>query len=118
MNGNILRGSMSSASTRNNYLPNICQFRVSRFLLSFSAVCLLFLSVCNFPSENIAATAAYLHSARKYNSEWINSEGSLTLVHDGWQAVSRPGNYAGLLVKDGQQVLVGPSSKEYTWITR
>ena len=68
--------------------------------------------------EGGVSTGTHLHFARKYNGEWINAEGALPLVLDGWQAVARPGNYAGLLVKDGQQVLVGPSSKEYSWITR
>lgn len=68
--------------------------------------------------EGGVSTGTHLHIARKYNGEWISAEGPLPLVLDGWQAVARPGNYAGLLIKDGQQVLVGPSSEEYTWITR
>jgi len=68
--------------------------------------------------EGGVSTGTHLHIARKFNGEWISAEGPLPLVLDGWQAVARPGNYAGLLIKDGQQVLVGPSSEEYTWITR
>ena len=68
--------------------------------------------------EGGVSTGTHLHIARKFNGEWISAEGPLPLVLDGWQAVARPGNYAGLLIKDGQQVLVGPSSEEYTWVTR
>ncbi len=68
--------------------------------------------------EGGVSTGTHLHIARKYNGEWIPTEGPLPFILDGWRAVARPGNYAGLLVKDNQQVLVGPSSEEYTWITR
>ena len=68
--------------------------------------------------EGGVSTGTHLHIARKYNGEWLSAEGPFPLMLDGWQAIARPGNYAGLLIKDGQQVLVGPSSEEYTWITR
>ena len=68
--------------------------------------------------EGGVSTGTHLHFARKYNGEWIPAEGPLPLIVDGWRAIARPGNYAGLLAKDGYQVLVGPSSEEYTWITR
>ncbi len=68
--------------------------------------------------EGGVSTGTHLHIARKYNGEWIPAEGALPLILDGWEAIARPGNYAGMLVKDGRQVLVGPSSEEYTWITR
>lgn len=64
------------------------------------------------------ATGTHLHLARKYNGEWIHAEGPLPFILDGWQAVVGPPNYGGRLVRDGQEVLVGPSSKEYTWIRR
>jgi murein DD-endopeptidase MepM/ murein hydrolase activator NlpD len=64
------------------------------------------------------ATGTHLHLARKYNGEWIHAEGPLPFILDGWQAVVGPPNYGGRLVRDGQEVLVGPSSKEYTWIWR
>lgn len=68
--------------------------------------------------EGGVSTGTHLHIARKYNGEWLPAEGPLPLILDGWQAIARPGNYAGMLIKNGQQVLVGPSSEEYTWITR
>src|SRR5690606_41534221 len=68
--------------------------------------------------EGGVSTGTHLHIARKYNGEWLPAEGSLPLILDDWQAIARPGNYCGLLIKNGQQVLVGPSSEEYTWITR
>lgn len=68
--------------------------------------------------EGGVSTGTHLHLARKYNGEWLPAEGPLPLFLDGWQAIARPGNYAGLLTKNGQQVFVGPSSEEYTWITR
>lgn len=68
--------------------------------------------------EGGVSTGTHLHFARKYNGEWLPADGPLPLILDGWQAIARPGNYAGFLTKDGYQVLVGPSSEEYTWITR
>lgn len=68
--------------------------------------------------EGGVSTGTHLHIARKYNGEWIPAEGALPLILDGWEAIALSGNYAGMLVKDGHQVLVGPSSEEYTWITR
>ncbi len=52
---------MSSASTRNNNCTKNNRLKVSRFLLGLSAASLMFLSACNFPRDNIAATAAYLY---------------------------------------------------------
>jgi murein DD-endopeptidase MepM/ murein hydrolase activator NlpD len=68
--------------------------------------------------EGGVSTGTHLHLTRKYNGEWIPAEGPLPFILDGWKAIAQPGNYAGLLEKDGHQVLVGPSSEEYTWITR
>lgn len=68
--------------------------------------------------EGGVSTGTHLHIARKFNGEWLAAEGPLPFILDGWQAIARPGNYAGLLMKNGQQVLVGPSSESYTWITR
>ncbi|MDD2521368.1 MAG: hypothetical protein PHW11_00900 [Anaerolineaceae bacterium] len=68
--------------------------------------------------EGGVSTGTHLHLARKFNGEWIPAEGPLPFILDGWRAVALPGNYAGKLVKDGQEVLVGPGSESYTWINR
>ncbi len=52
---------MSSASIRNNRSTQKSRIKLSRLLLAFISASFLFLTACNFPRENIAATAAYLY---------------------------------------------------------
>lgn len=43
----------------------------------------------------------HVHFARKYNGEWINADGPIPFVLDGWVPQETPREYDGFLLKDG-----------------
>jgi murein DD-endopeptidase MepM/ murein hydrolase activator NlpD len=50
------------------------------------------------------ATATHLHIARRYNGEWISSDGSVPFVMDGWVPVSTGSAYDGYLQRGEQTI--------------
>ncbi|MFZ3070025.1 MAG: hypothetical protein WA110_02740 [Anaerolineaceae bacterium] len=46
-----------------------------------------------------------MHIARKYNGEWLPSDGSMPMILDGWQAYARESIYRGMLVRGNQLVI-------------
>jgi LasA protease len=47
--------------------------------------------------------AAHLHIARRYNGQWIEADGDIPFVLDGWRAVAAPQAYNGYLRRGGDQ---------------
>lgn len=54
------------------------------------------------------ATGTHVHFTRKYNGEWIATDGPLPMILDGWQAFSGEGVYDGTLVR-GDQIVISSS---------
>lgn len=50
------------------------------------------------------ATGTHLHFTRKYNGEWIATDGPLPMILDGWQAFAGERRYEGTLVRAYQTV--------------
>lgn len=50
------------------------------------------------------ATGTHVHVTRKYNGEWIPTDGPLPMILDGWQAFAGEGKYEGTLVRAYQVV--------------
>lgn len=65
--------------------------------------------------EGGAATATHLHTARKYNGEWIAAGGPVPFVLSGWTAQNGAAAYLGTLVRDGKTITActcsGPDSQ-------
>lgn len=64
------------------------------------------------------ATGTHVHLARKYNGEWIATDGPLPLVLSGWQAFAGEGPYEGTLVRGYQTVISSSSGKQGSSIYR
>ena len=54
--------------------------------------------------EGGVATGTHVHTARKYNGEWIPADGPMPLVLSGWQAHAGEKPYLGTLTRDGQTI--------------
>lgn len=50
------------------------------------------------------SNGTHVHIARKYNGEWLNADGAIPFVLDGWVAQESLREYDGWLVKDGQRM--------------
>jgi LasA protease len=64
------------------------------------------------------ATGSHVHFTRKYNGEWIPTDGSLPLILDGWQAFAGEGKYEGTLVRAYQTVTASSYGKTGSSIYR
>lgn len=51
------------------------------------------------------ATGTHVHFTRKYNGEWLATDGYLPMILDGWQAFAGDGPYSGTLVRGYQTVV-------------
>ena len=68
--------------------------------------------------ERGKSTGTHVHIARKYNGEWINSDGPLPFVLSGWQVQMGSKIYQGSLVKEGVTVTANPSGPQTSIIVR
>ncbi len=68
--------------------------------------------------ERGKSTGTHVHIARKYNGEWINSDGPLPFVLSGWQVQMGTKIYQGSLIKDGDTVTANPSGTQTSIIVR
>lgn len=48
------------------------------------------------------STATHLHLARRYNGAWINADGPVPFILEGWTPVNSEEEYTGSLEKDGE----------------
>jgi LasA protease len=68
--------------------------------------------------EGGAATGKHVHLARKYNGEWLATDGPLPMELGGWQVIAGKQIYQGELIKDGQVVEAYPGGGRRTLIQR
>jgi LasA protease len=68
--------------------------------------------------EGGAATGKHVHLARKYNGEWLATDGPLPMELGGWRVITGKRIYEGELVKDGQVVDANPGGGHLTLIER
>jgi hypothetical protein len=68
--------------------------------------------------EGGVSTGTHIHLARKYNGEWIASDGPLPFVLSGWVAFAGEKNYQGGLIKDGEIITAQPGGSRGSQITR
>ncbi|MCK5427982.1 MAG: M23 family metallopeptidase, partial [Anaerolineales bacterium] len=68
--------------------------------------------------ERGKSTGTHVHIARKFNGEWINSDGPLPFVLSGWHVQMGPKLYQGALVKDGKTVTANPLGPQTSIIVR
>lgn len=68
--------------------------------------------------EGGTSTGTHFHVARKFNGEWIASDGPLPFVMGGWQVFASEKNYQGGMVKEGQQVVASPVGPRTSIIVR
>jgi hypothetical protein len=54
--------------------------------------------------EGGRATGTHVHIARKYNGEWIEADGEIPFVMDGWTAYAGEAPYLGTLIRNGEVV--------------
>jgi hypothetical protein len=64
------------------------------------------------------ATGTHVHFTRKYNGEWIATDGPLPLIMDGWQAFAGLRTYEGTLVRAYQTVTASPQGVQGSSIFR
>ena len=71
-----------------------------------------------YPScEGGTSTGTHIHIARKYNGEWMLSEGTLAFNLEGWLAYDGATDYQGTLVRNGQVVTACVCSNAESFIT-
>jgi LasA protease len=68
--------------------------------------------------EGGVSTGTHIHLARKYNGEWIASDGPLPFTLSGWVAFAGEKNYQGGLIKDGEIITAQPGGSRGSQITR
>jgi LasA protease len=68
--------------------------------------------------ERGQSTGKHVHLARKYNGEWLSSDGALPFILSGWRVVAGPSNYQGTLVQGDQVVSANPSGARSSIINR
>lgn len=68
--------------------------------------------------ERGTSTGTNVHIARKYNGEWIDSDGPLPFELSGWRVQKGPKIYQGSLTKDGQIVTANPLGPHTSIIVR
>jgi LasA protease len=66
----------------------------------------------------VPAPATHLHIARKYNGEWINADGHIPFVLDGWIPTSTGIEYDGFLERAGIRLEALEGITEVNMITR
>lgn len=68
--------------------------------------------------ERGTSTGTNVHIARKYNGEWIDSDGPLPFVLSGWRVQMGAKIYQGSLTKNGQTVTANPLGTQSSIIVR
>jgi LasA protease len=68
--------------------------------------------------EGGAATGKHVHLARKYNGEWLATDGPLPMELGGWRVITGKRIYEGEMIKDGQVVEANPGGGHLTLIER
>jgi murein DD-endopeptidase MepM/ murein hydrolase activator NlpD len=68
--------------------------------------------------EGGQATGTHVHLARKYNGEWLATDGPLPMVLSGWVTHAGELSYEGTLEKDGQIVSARPDGSSGSTIIR
>jgi LasA protease len=68
--------------------------------------------------EGGAATGKHVHLARKYNGEWLATDGALPMELGGWRVIAGERIYEGELVKASQVVKANPGGGRATLIER
>ncbi len=68
--------------------------------------------------EGGSATGTHVHIARKYNGEWILSDGPMPFVLSGWRSHADPQNYKGTMTKDDKTVYSSDVGSYESLITR
>jgi LasA protease len=68
--------------------------------------------------EGGAATGKHVHLARKYNGEWLATNGPLPMELGGWRVIAGERIYEGELEKDGQVVKANPGGGRASLIER
>jgi len=66
--------------------------------------------------EGGRSTGAHIHLARKYNGEWIPSEGVLAFNLEGWIAHNGIEDYRGTLVRGNQTIIANVNSNATSFI--
>jgi hypothetical protein len=63
------------------------------------------------------STGTHIHIARKYNGEWIPSEGTLAFNLEGWVAHNGSRPYLGTLTRHSQTVIANENAATSSHIT-
>ncbi len=68
--------------------------------------------------EGGGATGTHVHTARKYNGEWMLADGPIPFVMDGWVAYGADGVRTGMLVRGDKTIIACACGTFETRITR